>query len=256
MTDNKRGISFKPLKWYKELSYSKGRLDSNAFIVEGEHAIQQIISNFPDQVIELVSTTQLSSSYRSFSVRQVTESQFQAISTAKTPQGIIAVVRLPVETYQDTLPDIIGDKIVLLEDIQDPGNVGTLIRSAAAFNFTGIVLTEKSADPFSPKCIQSTAGSILSVWIRRTKNYLYLVNILKHKNYIVFSTEVNGDKPPSVLRQASKIILALGNESQGISEKLLGITDHRLGIPIDRSKVQSLNVAASGAIFMYESCLS
>jgi len=254
MTDSKQRISFKPLKWYKELSSSKGRLNSNAFIVEGEHAIRQIISNFPDQILELVSTTPLSSPYRSIPVRQVKEGQFHAISTAKTPRGIIAVVRLPVETYQDTLPDKIGDKIVLLEDIQDPGNVGTLIRSAAAFNFAGILLTDKSADPFSPKCIQSTAGSILSVWIRRTKNYLNLVNTLKQKDYTVFTTEVNGDQPPSALRQATKIILALGNESQGISDQLLKIADHRLGIPINRNKAQSLNVAASGAIFMFESC--
>jgi len=254
--NKKERAQLKPLKWYKELASRKGRRDTGAFIVEGERAIFQIINNYPDEVLELVSTAPLPSPYNNYPVRVLNENQFHSISTAKTPQGILAVVRLPADTYSDNLPEKTGAKLLLLEDIQDPGNVGTIIRTAAAFNFTGMILSEKCADPFSPKSIQSTAGGILSLWIRRTANYLNLIKPLKYKSYSVIAADLNGDERPALLHHQTNFILALGNESSGISQQLLDIADHRLRIPIARNKAESLNVAICGAILMYESPLS
>lgn len=245
----------KPLKWYKQLATREGRLDAQAFIIEGEHAIRQIASSYPGEILELVSTRPLSSPYNNYPVRLVNESQFNSISTARTPQGILVVIRLPVETYSDNIPDKIGRKLLLLEDIQDPGNMGTLIRTSVAFNFSGIILTKKCADPFSPKSVQSTAGSVLSAWIRRTGSYLHMIKLLKGNGYSLIAADLNGDKLPSVLHNQSNFILALGNESYGISEQLLNMANYRMRIPIDCNKVESLNVAACGAILMYESSI-
>ena len=240
----------KPLKWYKDLSEKKGRLKGGAFIVEGEKVIRQVMSIQPDEITEIISIEEPPPAYRRYPVRRVNESQFRNISTVKTPQGIMAVVRVPEGIYSMSLPKEVGDKILLLEDVQDSGNAGTLIRTAAAFGFSGVIMTENCADPLAPKCVQSTAGAILSVWLRRTAQYMELVRSLQQAGYSLVAAELNGNAELSVLRQ-DKIVLALGNEASGLSKTLLDASDHRLRIPTEREKAESLNVAACGAILMY-----
>ena len=246
-----RTTVLKPIKWYKNLATRKGRLKAKAFLVEGDRAIKQIISSKPDDIIEIVSSEELSPFYHKYSKRLITDSQLHSICSTKTPQGIIAVVRLPMDLYSDQLPDNIGAKILLLEDIQDPGNVGTLIRTAVAFDFSGIILTEKCADPLSPKCVQSTAGTVLSLWIRRTSRYLDLVEELKHNGYSLIAADLGGTEDPSVVQCQNKLLLALGNEASGLSESVLNASNYRLRVPTIREKAESLNVAACGAICMY-----
>ena len=241
----------KPLKWYKKLATKKGRVEAGAFLVEGERAIKQIIGSHPDEIIEIVIVEEPSPVYRDYAVRLVTESQFRSICLTRTPQGIMAVVRAPVDTGANHLPGHIGGKVLLLEDIQDPGNVGTLIRTAAAFDFSGVIMTESCADPLSPKCVQATAGTVLSVWLRRTGHYLELVSALKKSGYSLIAAELEGTAKPPILQRQSKLLLALGNEAAGLSKTLLDAADYRLWIPTVREKAESLNVAACGAICMY-----
>lgn len=240
----------KPIKWYKSLATKKGRREAGAFLIEGESTVRQIISSNPDDIIEIVSTEELPPSYGKYPRRLVSESQLGSISSTKAPQGIMAVVRIPPDTYSDKLPDNAGTKILLLEDVQDPGNVGTLIRTAVAFDFCGVILTGKCADPLSPKCVQSTVGTVLSLWLRRTPRYLELVEALKDKGYSLVAADLDGAEDRSVLR-SQKLLLALGNEAGGLSEAVLNTADHRLRIPVSPGKVESLNVAACGAICMY-----
>jgi TrmH family RNA methyltransferase len=129
--------------------------------------------------------------------------------------------------------------------------VGTLIRTAVAFAFSGVILTEKCADPLSPKCVQSTAGTVLSLWIRRTSHYLELVEELKYNGYSLVAADLNGEEDPSVLQYQNKLLLALGNEASGLSRSILKASNYRLRIPTIREKVESLNVAACGAICIY-----
>ena len=241
----------KPLKWYKKLATKKGRLETGAFLVEGDRAIKQIISSHPEEIIEIVTAEEPLPVYRNYAVRLVTESQLRSICLTRTPQGSMAVVRLPVDLNADHLPNEVGNKVLLLEDIQDPGNVGTLIRTAAAFDFSGVIMTEKCADALSPKCVQATAGTVLSVWLRRTKRYLELVRTLRKSGYNLIAAELDGVAEPSILRRQSKLLLALGNEAAGLSRALLDEAEYRLRIPTVREKAESLNVAACGAICMY-----
>jgi TrmH family RNA methyltransferase len=245
----------KSLKWYKSLSTRKGRLSAGVFLVEGERAVQQVIIARPDDIEEILIVGTIPSFYSELPVRSLTERQFQSISSTRTPQGIAAVVKSPPGIYSNDLPLEPGDKLLLLEDIQDPGNAGTLIRTAAALGYSGVIMTEKSADPLSPKCVQSTAGSILSVWIRRTSEYLNLVRKLQDYNYAIVAAELTGTKDPSVLKSQKKLILTLGNEASGLSKELLEISKYRIRIPTIREKAESLNVAACGAICMYLSTM-
>jgi len=241
----------KPFKWYRKLATKKGRLEAGAFIVEGTRSINQIISNHPDEIIEILTIEEPLSVYSNYVVRLVTESQFRYICQTKTPQGVMAVVRIPVDIWSDCLPDDIGSKILLLEDVQDPGNVGTLIRTAAAFNFSGAIMSENCADPLSPKCVQATVGTVLSIWLRRTTNYLELIGALRKGGYTIAATDLNGIAEPALLSRQSKLLLALGNEAAGLSRAMLNVADYRLRIPTIQEKAESLNVAACGAICMY-----
>ena len=244
-------MPLKPLKWYRNLATRKGRLEAGAFLMEGDRAIRQVISHNPEAIIEIIAGVEPPPVYGNYPVQQVTEARFRAVSFTRTPQGISAVIRLPAQVYASQLPEDTGNKILLLEDIQDPGNVGTLIRTAAAFDFGGVILSEKCADPLSPKCVQSTAGSVLSVWLRRTADYIKLAEALKKGGYYIVAAELNGREDPSVLYGRDKLLLALGNEASGLSETLLNMSDYRLRIPTGREKAESLNVAACGAICMF-----
>jgi TrmH family RNA methyltransferase len=240
----------KPLKWYKSLADKKERLEAGLFLVEGERAVRQIAENNPDAILEVLSTSEVPSFCSIYPYRHITGEQLRSVTSATTPQGIIAVVRIPAEVYSSVLPDNPGQKILLLEDIQDPGNTGTLIRTAVAFGFPGVIMSEKCADPLSPKTVQSTAGTVLSLWIRRTNDYLSLVQSLKTKGYSIVAADLNGEENPSFLQNTDKLLLALGNEASGLTDDLLKLADFRLRIPIE-DKAESLNVAACGAICMY-----
>jgi RNA methyltransferase, TrmH family len=240
----------KPLKWYRELAEKKARLSAGVFLVEGEKAIGQIMDTHPDAITEIISAEDPPPDLRRYPVHNVSTSQFKYISHTQTPQGIAAVVRIPADAYSARLPTNAGNKILLLEDIQDPGNTGTLIRTAAAFNFSGVILADKCADPFSPKVVQATAGAVMSLWVRATEQYLELVKTLQKNGYPLLAAELDGRDGLSAMRQ-NKLILALGNEAGGLSPEMLKLADYHVLIPIDRDKAESLNAAVCGGILMY-----
>ncbi len=246
----------KPMKWYRKLAARKGRLEAGAFVVEGERAVRQLVAGHADEIVEIVAVDRVPAAFRTVPCRLLTEDQFAGISQTRSPQGILAVVSLPAETYSAEVPAVPGDRLLLLEDVQDPGNVGGLIRTAAAFGFSGVILTPKCADPYAPKAVQSTAGSILSVWLRRTAGYQEMLAALKQRGYSVVAADLDGDMQVSDLGTVDKLVLALGSEAAGLSAGLLEVADLRLRLPIARDKAESLNVAACGAVLMYLSSRS
>jgi TrmH family RNA methyltransferase len=239
------------LKWYKSLASARGRRQTGAFAVEGDRAIRQILTDCPEAFIEILAREKPPPFYRDYPVSVLPEGRFDAICRTRTPQGILAVVRLPEDSYAGSLPDSPGRRILLLEDVQDPGNTGTLIRTAAAFGYAGVIMSAANADPFSPKCVQAAAGTVLSVWLRRTAQYLELARKLQDAGYALIAAEVNGPDRPSVLTEMDKSLLALGNEAAGLSAALRQQADHHLGVPTAPGRADSLNVAACGAILMY-----
>ncbi|MBN1368853.1 MAG: RNA methyltransferase [Dehalococcoidaceae bacterium] len=239
----------KPLKWYKALATTEGRRETGCFLLEGLKAISQVILAKPAAVKEIVAVEGCRPP-DGYPVRVVTCSQFEQISATRTPQGILAVAEIPEGTYSSRLTQPPGDRILLLEDVQDPGNVGTLIRTAAAFGFSGVILSAKCADPFSPKCVQSAAGSLLSVWLRRAEAYLDMAARLKQGGWRLVAATLDGESN-LVLLQSSRLVIAMGSEACGLSQPCLELADCRFTIPMDRRRAESLNVAVSGGIAMY-----
>ncbi len=221
------------------------------FLIEGPRAILQIIRTHPNSVQEILIDESFEMKY-SFekNVRILSSRQFTSIAPSKSPQGVLAIVSMPSNLNAIELPETYGSKILLLEKVQDPGNIGTLIRTAVAFNFSGVLLSATCADPFSPKAIQASAGSILSIWIRRTDHYCQLLQTLKSKGFSIVATDTKGSINNTPLKKR-KIIIALGSEGNGLSEKVVQMADNVFTISYNTNSIESLNVAVAGAICMY-----
>ena len=242
--------ALKPIKWYKNLSGKKERLAAGAFLVEGPRAVAQVMTSAPESIIEILATDDVTDTYNDYTTRLITDTQLKSICSTQHPQGPVAVVCLPADTYSSDLPDNGGNRLLLMEDVQDPGNVGTLIRSAAAFDFDGIILTPKCADPLSPKCVQASAGTVLSLWMRVADEYLSVASELRNRGYALVAADLGGTDDVLSL-SVDKLLLALGNEASGLSLAVLEIADIRFKVHINQIKAKSLNVAACGAICMY-----
>ncbi|MDR3012240.1 MAG: RNA methyltransferase [Chitinispirillales bacterium] len=244
----------KPISWYKSLAFPKNRREHGCFIIEGKRAVDQILTFHIDSIEELLHTddTAPPSTAKPIKIRAISAVNMKSICASRTPQGIAAVVRIPPDTYTSKIPEqpLLGSRVLLLEHVQDPGNVGTLIRTAAAFGVNGVILSDQCADPFSPKAVQSTAGSVLSVWIRKTAEYLPLASGLKNRGYKLLAADLAGSESGD-FKNLGPHILALGSEGAGLSGGLLEMCDYRMRIPIAESGAESLNVAVSGAVCMF-----
>ena len=234
-----------PIKYYQELLTNKGRKENNAFIVEGMKQVKQFTQSNNVNVLEILSLEPLDFEIN-IPVRIINRSQLCKITDSKTPNGVIAIVEIPKIKNIDK----ITGAVLLLEDVQDPGNVGNLIRSAAAFGFASIILSQGCADVYSPKVVRSTGGAICNLDIVFKKDIFECIDVLKKRNYRLVATNLDGKSDISFLKN-EKIIHALGNEGNGISEKLKSAADFVFTIPFNKNAIESLNVSTAGAIGMY-----
>lgn len=204
-----------PLSAYKDLRDARARRQAGLFLVEGPRATSLILERSTEHVAEiLLEADTPDPSHGRVPIRRLTARQFAPLAPSKTPQGTLSVVRIPPGSFDDRLPRMSGGDVVVLEHVQDPGNVGTVIRSAAAFGFAGVVLSSQCADPFSPKCVQASAGALLSLWTRRTTAYLELIADARMSGWRVAAAALDGDSGRGWLTRAPAV-LALGNEGRG-----------------------------------------
>jgi len=251
--ENINGRPALSLKSLRSLLAPKNRYDSGYFLVEGPRAIEQVARKRSAAIQEIVVDETGQDHRPGLPVRTVSSKQLRMLSTTRTTQGVIAVVKMPPDTGDGMLPESPGRNIILLENVQDPGNIGTLVRSAAAFGYHGVIMTEKCADPFSAKAVQASAGSILEIWIRRTSRWRGLVEGLCAKDYKLIATDAEGVRPRPLY---DSHILALGNEGQGLSSWITNKAVLTIGIPINRHKAESLNVGVAGSICMFAAQLA
>ena len=237
-----------PIKYYQELLTPKGRKEHSAFIVEGIRQVEQFIKSDKIKILEILALEQLNFE-TNIPVRHISRSQLCKITESKTPNGVIAVAG--IKNLKETNESITKGNVLLLEDVQDPGNVGTLIRSAAAFGFSAVILSRGCADVYSPKVIRSTGGAICNLDIISKMDIFDCITSLKSKNYRLIAADLDGKNEILKTSKNGNYILALGNEGNGISDKLRLLADEIFTIPFDNSAIESLNVAAAGAIGMF-----
>lgn len=231
------------------------RAQDGAFVVEGAHAVRDLLTRYPEQILTIVTAhgylpkegqgdrlVRLASSTQQYSC---TDLQFSKLSDLDAPQGILAVVRQPTWDEGEVLrqPTLLG---IFGEQLQDPANVGAIVRTAAALNASALWLTPESADVYNPKVVRATSGVLLALPIFASKD----VSRLIRQGCRIFAAEVTGDGtvPIDEIHQVpQKLVLAVGNESRGLSAQIRSQATIRFTIPLSRA-AESLNVAATVAI--------
>lgn len=232
----------KKIKKYASLKTSKGRNEYGLFLVEGEHLVEEAYKN--NSLVDILLLEGDSLDFNpNFEITYVSENVLKKVSNLTNNCNIIGVCKI------ENKNKIMGNRLLLLDDIQDPGNLGTIIRSACAFNIDTIVLSENTVSLYNDKVIRATQGMLFKLNIV-TCNLLNLIPLLKEKGYQILGTNVNNGIDVSEINY-SKYALIMGNEGRGVSEELQNICDKNLYIPMNKD-CESLNVGVATSILIYE----
>lgn len=178
---------------------------------------------------------------------QVPNSIFKWISEVENPQGILAVIQKKSEKVQ---MDYSQDIILALDDIQDPGNLGTIIRTADSIGLKQILLSKGTADPYNSKVIRSTMGAIFRVRLVECENFVQMLKACQENKYSILVTSLDTKQSIYDLTLKRKVIV-IGNEASGVSKKVLEIADQKVTIPM-LGKTESLNASVATGVILYE----
>ncbi len=243
------------IKYIEKLKQkSSFRKEEGFFVVEGIRMIREVPGNLRK---ELYLTEKALSDHPELKkwcdyVETVSESVMEKLADTKTPQGMVALVRIPEPEYGAGEGARSGGQplYLILDGLQDPGNTGTLIRTAEAVGATAVFLSRNSADPYSPKVVRSTMGTIFRVPVRICDDLPQAIRELKQSGVAVFGTHLAGtDFFAADL--TGPLAFLIGSEGRGLSEEVAAEADHLLRIPMEGS-VESLNAAVSGSVVAYE----
>lgn len=230
----------KKIKDLKKLKTKKYREKTGLFLVEGEHLVLEAYKTGMIQELWLeqdaIFPLDVETSY-------VTNDLLHIISELETPSPILAVCKR-YETKE------LGNRILVLDDIQDPGNLGTIIRSAVAFHIDTIVLGSGCVDLYNSKTIRASQGMIFHMNFFKTDLQTWLPTIQK-QGYHLWGTKVTHGKDVKALAKVEKFAIIMGNEGNGVQEEILDLCDEFLYIPMN-DVCESLNVGVATSIILYE----
>lgn len=182
---------------------------------------------------------------------EVSESVFNQLTDVKTPQGVIAVVyKNNLQENKLSKIDINADYILAIDGIQDPGNMGTIIRTADSANLKQILISKNTVDAYSSKVIRSTMGAIYRVKIIECENLKDTLENLKDYNFKIVSTSLDTNNSIYDIDYNKKVVV-IGNEGNGISKEIQDISDYKVKIPM-LGKTESLNASVAAGIMIYE----
>lgn len=231
-------ISKAKIRWIRSLQQKKHRDAEHVFVAEGEKIVLEGLEEIPGKLKCLVVLSGYDVPAISFPFLTASQSEMEQISSLKTPNKLLAVFERP------DMPELPASGFVALDGIQDPGNMGTILRLADWFGIPAIVCANGTVDCFNPKVVQSTMGAIFRIPVY----YTDLEQALKDKK--VFGALLSGE-PYRKAGMDNGGILLLGNEGNGISGNLLPLVTNAVTIP-GNGKAESLNVATAAAILIAE----
>lgn len=259
------------VKHVVSLHNNKGRQEYGEFLVEGKRFVQEALLRNAELIRIYYCSAKLDEDqeqtgskskysifrlveqaiHKNIPVEEVSEVVIRKMSAAKEPQGIIAIAR----TFEHDWRDIVcreKDLILILDRIQDPGNMGTILRTALAAGVKNIILTHGTVDVFNPKVLRSSMGSVFSLKILADKTPAEITNYCKTNNYLLTVSAIEGTSIyEEKINAKNPLALIMGNEAFGISKLFLKEADRKICIPMFNN-VESLNVAIAAGIFLFE----
>ena len=226
------------VKYWSKLNDKKFRDLENKFLAEGDHLVNEALKN--NQVVEIITT--LDTSYDVLTYH-VNESIMRKITDQKSLPNVIAVCQKNKEKS-------IKGRVLVLDNIQDPGNLGTIIRSAVAFNMNNIILTNNCVDLYNEKVIRSCEGMIY--YLNIVKMSLEdTISFLTNNNYQIIGTDVSKGKLIKDIDYQDDMAIIIGSEGRGMSDELRNVCQSFINLPINLN-CESLNAAVASSIIMYE----
>lgn len=228
------------IKEINKLKEKKYRDSTGTFLVEGKHLV---LEAYRERLIKELILEEKELFPLDVPTTYVTRDIIKKISSTQSPSNIMAVVNKKEE-------DPVGEKILILEDIQDPGNLGTIIRSATAFGIDTIVLSPKTVDLYNPKVVRATQGMLFHINII-VREIIPFIEELKIDNYKIIGTKVTNGTDVRQSKTYSHYALIIGNEGSGMSNGVSELCNEYLYIKMNE-QVESLNAAVATSILLYE----
>lgn len=234
------------IKNIKKLKEKKYRLDS--YIVEGIKMVKEAINE--NQEIALIAIREdfkIDFDTKKIKIVTISNKIFNDISDVKTPQGILAVIK----KNQNNQIETNSDYILALDSLQDPGNMGTIIRTADSANINQIIINKTTVDPYSPKVIRSTMGAIYRTNIIEVEDLKATLKEMKSKGFQIITTDLKATQSIYDINYNNKTVVVIGNEANGVSQEILQTADKKVIIPM-LGKTESLNASIAASIMIYE----
>ena len=231
---------------FRSLKDKKGREEQQSFLVEGVRIVQEALaSSFHVRAVLLREGFDPDFPLPADIPAYLLPAHvFQSVCDTKTPQGIAAVLAMQVREAS-------GPRLLALDGVQDPGNVGTIIRTADAAGFTGVLFSPECADLFSPKVLRATMGSIFRLGFSFPSSLPDVLEQYKKDGFSVLSSQLDGSPFYDRKDVSSSFVLIIGNEGNGVSDAVKAVATHRLCLPM-RGGAESLNAAVAAGIMMYD----
>ena len=243
---------------------ARERKAQRLFVVEGIRAVAEVPANFLDSVyiIEGYEATtegkaflaQIKEKAPQAHVEEVAANVFKSMCDTVTPQGVLALVKMQDFTMDDVLGVTSGRTahIVILESLQDPGNMGTIIRTAEGAGATGIIMNNTTVDIYSPKVVRSTMGSIFRVPHIQVQDLSFTVRELQDRYGVsIYAAHLKGYRNYDELDFTGPTAFMIGNEGNGLTDEISQLATSYLKIPME-GQLESLNAAVAASILMYE----
>ena len=228
------------IKEISKINEKKYRDKSNKYLIEGLHLVTEALKY---DIIDTIIIREDFSYETDIKHIIVSNEVMKKLSDNPSIPKIMAIVYKKEST-------ISGNKILLLDRLQDPGNLGTIIRSAVAFNFDTIILSNDTVDLYNSKVLRSTQGMLFNINILR-QDLTSVINELKNNNYTIYGTKVDNGNDVKKINNTNKFALIIGNEGTGISDNILKQCDKYLYIKMNNN-CESLNAGVAASILMYE----
>ncbi|WP_041138741.1 TrmH family RNA methyltransferase [Beduini massiliensis] len=228
------------IKEIMKLKKKKYRDQQQRYLVEGEHLVEEALKAGVAETILALSPVE----HASVDVIEVSDDIISRLSSVETPQPIIAVCKMQGDN--SLMKE--GKRYLLLDDLQDPGNIGTLVRTAVAFGYDQVILGLNSVDLYNDKFIRASQGGIFYIHCIK-QDLKTVISQLQNDGVSVYGTSLLNGKAIQEVNFQERLAILLGNEGNGVSEDLLSLTDQNIYIPIVNA--ESLNVAIAGGILMY-----
>lgn len=249
------------IKHIKSLRFRKQRTKNRQFVIEGVRIVEECSKHgghieyivYSEGLHNVQGGTNLLNKLfkRGYAIYEIPAPLFNKIAATESPQGIMAVVNMKNITLEDL--ELKGDRglfFVILDRVQDPGNMGTVIRTSEGANIDAVIITGGSVDPYNDKVLRATMGAIFYLPIIQCKDDTWM-EYLREKNVKLIASDLDADKTYVDIDYSGNIGIIIGNEANGIDEKILCKVDEKVIIPI-LGNIESLNAAIAAGILIYK----